>query len=124
MKLIRNLVVLGLILGGGLFASTVVTKNSTNEFTVILDQLYPLVKEGHVYVKTQEPDEVNGYGTATCIQIAADANGETRKIAFNGLSELKVDRYLRLTNKGAHVETYEEVSKEDVPAKALAEIDQ
>ena len=124
MKLIRNLVVLGLILGGGLFASTVVTKNSTNEFTVILDQLNPLVKEGHVYVKTQEPDEVNGYGTVTCIQIAADANGETRKIAFNGLSELKVDRYLRLTNKGAHVETYEEVSKEDVPAKALAEIDQ
>jgi hypothetical protein len=52
MKLIRNLVVLGLILGGGLFASTVVTKNSTNEFTVILDQLNPLVKEGHVYVKT------------------------------------------------------------------------
>jgi uncharacterized protein YxeA len=30
---------------------------------------------------------------------------------------------LKLTNKGAHVETYEEVRRDQVPEKALKEID-
>ncbi|KAF1302767.1 YxeA family protein [Enterococcus saccharolyticus] len=123
MKLIAKLAGVLLILGGMLLASTVYTKNSTSELAGVMDQLNPLVKEGHVYVKTKEPDSVNGYGTAYYEQMAADENGKTRNIAFNGISELKEGRYLKLTNKGAHVETYEEIAKEEVPADALAQID-
>lgn len=89
----------------------------------ILDQLNPLVKEGHVYVKTKAPDSFNGYGTAYYEQIAVDEDGKTRPIAFNGISELKVGYYLKLTNKGAHVETYEEVAKEEVPKDALEKLE-
>lgn len=82
-----------------------------------------MVKEGYVYVKTKKADSVNGYGTASYKQVAVDENGKTRPIAFNGISELKVGHYLKLTNKGAHVETYEEISKEEVPQKALEKLE-
>ena len=97
--------------------------DSSGEFRAIADQLNPLVKESSVYVKTQKPDSVNGYGTASYTQTAAYDGGKTRKITFNGISELKVDRYLKLTTKGAHVETYKEISKDEVPEKALEKID-
>lgn len=48
---------------------------------------------------------------------------KTRTIQFNGITELKTDRYLKLSNKGAHIETYEEVRRDQVPEKALKEID-
>jgi uncharacterized protein (TIGR01655 family) len=52
-----------------------------------------------------------------------DEDGKTRPIAFNGISELKVGHYLKLTNKGAHVETYEEVAKDDVPKNVLEKLE-
>lgn len=122
MKFIKGVlsivVVIFLVCVGGLFF----TKGSSNEAAAIFDQLNPLVQKGEVYVKTKAPDAVNEYGTASYQQLAADQNGKTRQIAFNGLSTLKEDRYLKLTNKGAHVETYEEVSKDEVPAAALEQI--
>lgn len=123
MKLIAKIAGMLLVLGGMLLGSTIYTKNSTSELAGVMDQLNPLVKEGHIYVKTKEPNSVNDYGTAYYEQIASDENGKTRNIAFNGISELKTGRYLKLTNKGAHVETYEEVAKEEVPVNALAQID-
>ena len=54
------------------------------------------------------------------MQKAADANGKERTVEFNGLSVLKENHYLKISNKGAHIETYEEVSREKVPEKALA----
>ena len=88
-----------------------------------LDQLNPLVPKSEMYVKTQAPESVNGYGTAHYKQVAATADGQTRMIEFEGLQVLKTERFLKLTNKGAHVETYEEIAKEDVPSAALKEID-
>ncbi|WP_207940832.1 hypothetical protein DOK78_001627 [Enterococcus sp. DIV2402] len=123
MKLIAKIGGVILLMVGGLFALTFYTKNSANEFAGILDQLNPLVKEGHVYVKTKAADSVNGYGTAYYEQIAVYEDGKTRPIAFNGISELKVGHYLKLTNKGAHVETYEEVAKEDVPKNVLEKLE-
>jgi uncharacterized protein (TIGR01655 family) len=123
MKLIAKIGGVILLMVGGLFASTFYTKNSANEFAGILDQLNPLVKEGHVYVKTKAADSVNGYGTAYYEQIAVDEDGKTRPIAFNGISELKVGHYLKLTHKGAHVETYEEVAKDDVPKNVLEKLE-
>ncbi len=106
-----------------LFGSMLYSKNSSSEIARVMDQLNPLVKESELYVKTTKPQSVNEYGTASYQQLAANKEGETRTIQFNGLSELKTDRYLKLTNKGAHVETYEEVRRDQVPEKALNEID-
>ncbi len=118
-KLISTIVLVGLVLVG----STFYTRNSNSELAGIMDQLNPLVSEGAVYVKTTKPESINEYGTAAYNQMAADENGKTRPVAFNGLSELKVDHYLKLTNKGAHIENYEEVARDQVPSKALQVID-
>lgn len=119
-KLIISLVFMAaLLLGGALFY----TSQSSGELAGIMDQLNPLVKEGEIYVKTTTPESVNEYGTAAYRQTAADSEGHTRTIEFNGIQELKTDHYLKITNKGAHVITYEEVTKEEVPQPALAKID-
>ena len=106
-----------------LFGAMLYSKNSSSEVAGTLDQLNPLVPKSELYVKTTKPQSVNGYGTANYQQIAADENGTTRTIQFNGITELKTDRYLKLSNKGAHIETYEEVRRDQVPEKALKEID-
>lgn len=120
MKVIKVLVGVVVFSGLALFGLKFYTKGASGELPAVIDQLNPLVTKGEVYVKTKQPDEVNSFGTAKYIQKAVDANGNEREIEFNGLSVLKEDRYLRLTNKGAHVETYEEISKEEVPKEALA----
>lgn len=116
---------LGIIIGIFilLFGAMLYSKNSSSEVASTLDQLNPLVPKSELYVKTTKPHSVNDYGTASYEQLAADKNGKTRTIQFNGISELKINRYLKLTNKGAHVETYEEVRRDQVPEKALKEID-
>lgn len=117
--------ILGVIIGIFilLFGAMLYSKNSSSEVAGTLDQLNPLVPQSELYVKTTKPQSVNGYGTASYHQTAADQDGHTRMIQFNGLSELKTNRYLKLTNKGAHIETYEEVRRDQVPEKALKEID-
>lgn len=117
--------ILGVIIGIFilLFGAMLYSKNSSSEVAGTLDQLNPLVPKSELYVKTTKPQSVNGYGTANYQQIAADENGKTRTIQFNGITELKTDRYLKLSNKGAHIETYEEVRRDQVPEKALKEID-
>ncbi|MDU5336590.1 YxeA family protein [Enterococcus sp.] len=117
--------ILGVIIGIFilLFGAMLYSKNSSSEVAGTLDQLNPLVPKSEIYVKTTKPQSVNGYGTANYQQIAADENGKTRTIQFNGITELKTDRYLKLSNKGAHIETYEEVRRDQVPEKALKEID-
>lgn len=116
---------LGIIIGIFilLFGAMLYSKNSSSEVASTLDQLNPLVPKSELYVKTTKPHSVNDYGTASYEQLAADKNGKTRTIQFNGISVLKINRYLKLTNKGAHVETYEEVRRDQVPEKALKEID-
>lgn len=99
------------------------TQSSYDEVAGVLDQLNPLVPRGELYVKTKKPDKVNPRGTATYIQQGADKYGHKRTIEFSGLSVLKEARYLKIKNKGAYVETYEEVDKKSVPEKALAIIE-
>ncbi|MGC6768489.1 YxeA family protein [Enterococcus sp. LJL51] len=123
MKLVKGLAGLlaaGVILLGGL---VLFTRNSSGELAGIVDRFNPLVSEGEVYVKTKEADEINGYGTARYIQKAADENGKTREVDFNAISELTTGKYLKLYNKGAYIETYEEVAREAVPEKALTTIE-
>ena len=120
MKVIKYLIGLAAISGILLFGLKYYTERSYGEIPGILDQLNPLVEKGEVYVKTQKPEEVNEHGTARYVQKAANADGEERTIEFNGLSVLKENHYLKISNKGAHIEKYEEVPREKVPEKALA----
>ena len=119
-KLFITLLAGGTLIGGALLVIPQLTKNSGGEIAGIIDRFNPLVAEGEVYVKTKKADEVNGYGTATYRQNAVDKDGQTRTIEFSGMSELKVGHYLKLKNKGAYVETYEEVFEAEIPAAALA----
>lgn len=119
-KLFITLLAGGTLLGGAFLITPQLTKNSGGELAGIIDRFNPLIPQGEVYVKTKKADEVNGYGTATYRQTAVDKEGQTRKVEFSGISELKVDRYLKLKNKGAYVETYEEVFEDEIPAAALA----
>ncbi|ELA06084.1 hypothetical protein EFM7_0654 [Enterococcus faecalis M7] len=47
---------------------------------------------------------------------------KTREITFTADHELKTDHYLKVSNKGAHINTYEEVNQDQVPEKALQAI--
>ncbi len=116
---------LGIIIGIFifLFGAMLYSKNSSSEVAGTLDQLNPLVPKSELYVKTTKPHSVNDYGTASYEQLAADKNGKTRTIQFNGISELKINRYLKLTNKGAHVKPMKKCAVISVPEKALKEID-
>lgn len=106
-----------------LFGASLYSQNSSSEIAGILDQINPIVPKSELYVKIIKPQSVNEYGTANYEQVAADKNGKTRSVQFSGISELKTDRYLKLTNKGAHIETYEEVTRDQVPESALKQID-
>lgn len=122
MKVVKFLVIGAIIIGGGLFGAKYVAEQNPGELAGTMDQLNPLVAKGEVYVKTQTADSTNEYGITTYTQTAADANGKTRKIMFTADHQLKLDHYLKISNKGAHVETYEEVTEADVPEQAMVKI--
>ena len=122
MKLLVKLGAILCLAAGGVGIFTMMTRNSTNEFVAILDRVNPLVPEQELYVKTEKPVSVNGYGTATYNQVAVAVDGKTRQLSFMGLSELKTDRYLKLQTKGAYVEVYDEVSANEVPKQVLRQL--
>lgn len=99
------------------------SKHSNSEVAGVLDQLNPLVPKSEIYVKTTKPQSVDIHGAASYQQIAANKDGKTRTVQFDGMSELQTNRYLKLINKGAHIETYEEIRRDQVPEKALKVID-
>ncbi|MGM9902539.1 hypothetical protein A5844_000211 [Enterococcus sp. 10A9_DIV0425] len=118
MKVIKVLVGISLFCGFALVGLKFYTQGMYGDLPGVIDQLNPLVTKGEVYVKTKEPDDVNSFGTANYIQKAVDAKGKERMIEFKGLSVLKKGHYLKLKNKGAFVESYEEVPASDVPREA------
>lgn len=105
------------------FLAKMATADSSSEVASMIDAFNPLVPTSRVYVKTQKPKSVNEFGTASYEQTAICEDGKTRPIAFTGLQELKKEHYLALEVKGAYVKTYEEVTKEKLPKKVLAIID-
>ncbi|MBM7688703.1 hypothetical protein BCR24_08785 [Enterococcus ureilyticus] len=123
MKTIKAFVLLILLGGAALFGATVYTNNQSDELSGTIDQLNPLVSKGEVYVKTKKADQIIEHGITIYTQEAVNKDGKKREITFKADHELITDRYLKIYNKGAHVETYEEVSREAVPEKALQLID-
>lgn len=82
----------------------------------ITDQFNPLVKEDDSYVKTttRMDDQLRSY-----TQSAFNKEGKETQLMYTATFDVKPHRYLKITHKGHHVETFEEVEKEEVPKKAL-----
>ena len=98
-------------------------KKQEGEIAGLIDQINPLVKEESSYIKTKKPDKFLEYDRASYTQKAYDKQGESRNLTFTAAQSLKLDRYLKITHKGAHVATYEEVNKQDIPKKAIKKIE-
>ncbi|MCH4056879.1 YxeA family protein [Lapidilactobacillus gannanensis] len=115
-------VVLGLILVVGVMAGglALATRNSSGELAGVVDRFNPLVPEKVVYIKTTDPETVNGYGTAHYKQLAADEKGQARTIEFDGLKKFRRNYFMKLKSKGAYVSNYKIMPKEAVPQAALA----
>ncbi len=105
------------------FGSKIYNENNPGELGAVVDQLNPFISESEVYVKTKSYDDINKDDMYSYTQTAADETGKTRKIIFTSSKELKKGHYLKLSNKGTHINSYEEVQKEQVPEKALKAID-
>ncbi|RIN28723.1 YxeA family protein [Staphylococcus succinus] len=98
-------------------------RNQSGEAVAIFHQLNPFVKKENSYIKTKNPDEILDHNRASYTQKVYNAKGEGRTLTFSAIEKLKVDRYMKIVHKGAHVETYKEVKKNEVPKKALKEIE-
>lgn len=122
MKIIKTIVLVVLLFGAALFGAKLYTQNQSDELSGTIDQLNPLVVKGEVYVKTKKADSINSYGITTYKQQAFNKDGKKKVLTFTADHELKTDRYLKIYNKGAHIETYEEVSEQNVPEKALQQL--
>lgn len=107
----------------GFFGSKIYNENNPGELGAVVDQLNPFISQSEVYVKTKSYDDINKDDMYSYTQTAADETGKTRKIIFTSSKELKKGHYLKLSNKGTHINSYEEVQKEQVPEKALKTID-
>lgn len=123
MKTIKAFIVLILLGGAALFGASLYTQNHSDELSGTIDQLNPLVSKDEVYVKTKKADQIIEHGITIYTQEAVNKDGKKREITFKADHELITDRYLKIYNKGAHVETYEEVTREAIPEKALQLID-
>lgn len=122
-KLVISIGALIAVVGIGFFGSKIYSENNPGEIGAVIDQLNPFVSESEVYVKTKSYDDINKDDMYSYTQTAADETGKTRKIIFTSSKELKKGHYLKLSNKGTHINSYEEVQKEQVPEKALQAID-
>ncbi|HDD0209280.1 TPA: YxeA family protein [Staphylococcus aureus] len=103
--------------------SAFATKNSTGEFAGIIDRYNPIVHWDDSYIKTTEPTKEGPYGTAIYNVTGTNDEGKTRSLEFLTPKILKQDRYLKIKHKGAYVETYEEVKKDDLPKKVRKKLE-
>lgn len=56
------------------------------------------------------------------VKVLLIKEGKETQLMYTATFDVKPHRYLKITHKGHHVETFEEVEKEEVPKKALAKL--
>ncbi|MBZ8172739.1 YxeA family protein [Staphylococcus cohnii] len=132
-KVLLSIFIIIIIVLIGLFGWKVYAeKNSDNPDIVSFAKLNPLITNEAYYVKTQKPTKVehnkddNGesFVTYNYKQDGYNKKSEKRHLDFNGFGEkpLKTDHFLKLDTELGHVQSYEEVSKNKVPKKALNQL--
>nr|WP_288723877.1 YxeA family protein [uncultured Enterococcus sp.] len=92
------------------------TKDDSGELVQLVDRFNPFVPEKKVYVKTSDeygvPQEHDAYEYT---QEGINEDGQKIKITFWAPQKLKENAYLELDAKGKHVESYQEVTEQDLP---------
>lgn len=93
------------------------------ELLGVIDQFNPFEKQENSYLKTKKSDGKVDLNRSTYTQKVYNKKGESRKITFTSAKPLKIDRYLMIKHKGAHVLEYIEVDVSDIPKKTLNKIE-
>ncbi|MDT1995760.1 YxeA family protein [Carnobacterium divergens] len=89
------------------------------------DRFNPLVKSKPIYVLTSTKDAVKvPEGGYHYTQKAYNQDGDESPIKYYAGGILKEGAYLKLDAKGDYVREWEEVTKNDVPKKALEKLNQ
>lgn len=96
---------------------------SSPEYKAIIDQLNPLVRPSESYVKTIAPSRNLEHGYFEYQQDAFDKEGQEIPLIFTADHKLKMNHYLKISHKGKHVITYEEVQKDELPQKVKEKLD-
>lgn len=128
-KSIIGIFILIVIVWSVLLALKIYAEQHTDNAAVAdLAKLNPLIESENYYIKTQQPTKIkkdnNSHHVYTYKQQAVDKNGQRKVITFNAFSDkLKTNHYLKVEVKLDRVQSYKEVSQQQVPSKALQRID-
>lgn len=108
------------------YGTPLITKNKTSDTAIVLDLLNPFVKNTEVYLKTSDnyvdTYKSNGEEDTNYVYITTTYNekGKKRRIKYVSFGKkLTPNKYLKVTTKGQDVRRWEEISKEEVPKKAI-----
>lgn len=113
-KVLLGLVALLVILGGSGYAWYKISYGGTNYYLQV-------TQDGKKFESKDDSGKV--YYDYKYTQDAFDKDGNGKKITFNADHNLKHEAYLKLTyNKTKGVTNWEEISKSEVPGKALTEL--
>ena len=86
------------------------------------DLLNPLVPREEIYVQINKPGTPRGAGGYDYTLPGYTAEGEQREVTFYAGKKLREQAYLKVTAKGAYVETWAEVQFEQLPEKAKRQL--
>ncbi|MBO0419406.1 YxeA family protein [Vagococcus fluvialis] len=123
-KFILGMITLGLLAVGTPIVGSMVIKDSKqtsdNDLAQVFDRFNILIKEEPSYVVTDSSKAVKqNPGGYMYHQEVISESGKAYDISYYAGHELKEGAILKLDTKGRYVETWEEVSKENVPQKVL-----
>lgn len=95
-------------------------QTQNNDLPQLFDRFNVLIKKEPVYVVTDSKQSVKQeQGGYIYHQSVVSESGKTYDLSYYAGSLLKESAILKLDAKGRHVETWEEVQKDEVPKEVL-----
>ncbi|MEG0551203.1 MAG: YxeA family protein [Vagococcus sp.] len=123
-KFIISVVLLGAVIVGTPIVGSMITQGQkqtqNNDLPQLFDRFNVLIKKEPVYVVTDSKQSVKqDQGGYIYHQSVVSESGKTYDLSYYAGSLLKESAILKLDAKGRHVETWEEVQKDEVPKEVL-----
>ncbi|MEG0732568.1 MAG: YxeA family protein [Vagococcus sp.] len=123
-KFIISVVLLGAVIVGTPIVGSMITQGQkqtqNNDLPQLFDRFNVLIKKEPVYVVTDSKQSVKQeQGGYIYHQSVVSESGKTYDLSYYAGSLLKESAILKLDAKGRHVETWEEVQKDEVPKEVL-----
>ncbi|MEG0255263.1 YxeA family protein [Vagococcus sp.] len=123
-KFIISVVLLGAVIVGTPIVGSMITQGQkqtqNNDLPQLFDRFNVLIKKEPVYVVTDSKQSVKqDQGGYIYHQSVVSESGKTYDLSYYAGSLLKESAILKLDVKGRHVETWEEVQKDEVPKEVL-----